>query len=243
MANYEGDGSLLPALRPGYVTDVATHDYGSFTIPGKAVVPDALTRPTPPTKRRWLDLGGGKGYWYVEGTFVIERLNEAYNLPGEHNWWTTVAHQEVSAPDDDNRVEVLVAIRLFVPGGPVAGILGIGSDKYYPKAKADSLVNTLLAAETRALKRAARYLGIGLDVNENPNEGAQLDALRETVNGLAANLVEKGKLEEVRETFNTLAPQAIVNDELLTHLITEDQVEPLKKALVVLMRDRVKVAK
>ncbi len=208
---------------------------GEFNrLPGGPIKPEVLSRPTPPTQRKYLAITETKGYYYIEGSYCIECLNEAY---GPGSWWHEITSTQMQEPMENGEVEVVVSLRLFVPGGPVRGIQGLGSDKYRPNNKADSLANTVLSAETRALKRAARFLGIGLDVNENPNEGAAIEAQQKTIEALAKTMIDKGQGDRVVELFRQHATQAVGDDgELRTGLLTEHQLDPLKKAILAEMR-------
>lgn len=207
--------------------DLATLSHGY--IPGEAINEAILSAPTPDSQKKWLDLGGSKGYFYVRGEYVIEVLNKAYG----HKWWHEVEKSWTTPPDEAGHVEVMVSVRLFVPGGPSRGYPGLGSDEF-PKSKVDNLANTYLSAETRALKRAARYLGIGLDVNDNPSEGASVQAAQDTIMALVKNLVQQGKVDEVTKVFLAEAEQAInqLTGEVTPHLLTEHQITPVKKGLL-----------
>lgn len=213
---------------------------GQMYLPGGPLKEEALSRATPDTQKKFLDLGGGKGYNYVEGKYAIDILNEAY---GRGKWWHEVERTFMGPPNDKGEVEVTVALRLFVPGGPVRGIQGLGSDKYRPSNAVDNYANTFLSAETRALKRAARYLGIGLDVNDNPNEGAAIEASQETIMGLVKILIDRGDADRVKEIFAEHAEQVIdsTTGSIRHRLITEGQITPLRKALTAEIR-AVKIA-
>ena len=200
-------------------------------LPGGPIDPSILTSPTPAHQKKWLDLGNGKGYPYIDGAYCVDCLNKAY---GAGAWWFEHTMLREEEPDEQGNIEVVVALKLFVPGGPIRGISGMGSDKYSPRNKVDNLANTILSAETRALKRAARYLGIGLDVNDNPNEGAAIQAQQETIATLVGVVLGRGKKDAVLNIFSTTAPQAvdITSGEVKPGLLTEHQLEPIKKALM-----------
>lgn len=202
-------------------------------LPGEPVDVSVLSQPTPPTQRKYLAISESKGFYYVDGSYVIEMLNKAY---GPGRWWSEITSVDAQEADTGGEVEIVVSLRLFIPGGPVRGLSGLGSDKYRPGNKMDSKANTILSAETRALKRAARWVGIGLDVSDNEKEGAVLEAQQNTISALAKSLVEKGKTEAVVAIFMDKAPQAVTGDEVKPGLLTEFQLDPIKKALMAEMK-------
>ena len=204
-------------------------------LPGQATRPELLSLPTPDSEKKWLDMGNGRGYWYVRGEYVIRMLNEAYDRQ-----WSHEVHQVYKAPaDEKGQIEIIVGLKLYVPGGPAEGYPGLGSDKYRPQNPVDSEANTYLSAETRALKRAARWLGIGLDVNDDPNAGAAIESAQKTIMALAQSLIDQERWPEVKAAFLDIAPQAIDDDaseQLKVYAVTEHQLTPLKKELLGLSR-------
>ena len=202
--------------------------YGLIT--GEPRKPEALAKPTPSTQKRWLDLGGGKGFYYVKIGYVTERLIEAFGP----EWFFDIEKQWTAPPDEKGAQEVIIEGRLYAPGLPVWGIRGIGGSKYLP-SNAKAMYSTAIAsAESIALKNAAKKLGIGIDVNEDPNEGAVVEAKQQSIATIAHTLQQRGKGERVAEIMVNGAPQCFNPDtgEIDPYLIGEDQIDDITKALL-----------
>ena len=209
----------------------APHSFKPYAlIEGKPRSEGSLAKHTPSTQKRWLELGGNKGFFYVKIGYVTERLIEAFGP----EWFFDIERTWSANPDEKGQVEVIIEGRLYAPGLPVWGIRGIGGAKYMPQ-NAKAMYSTAIAsAESVALKNAAKKLGIGIDVNEDPNEGAILEAKQQTIGTIAATLAQRGHGEAVAEILIRLAPQCYnsATGEIDHFLINEDQLDEVTKALL-----------
>lgn len=190
-----------------------------------------LKQATPKTQRKWLDLGNGKGYFYADTKYTLDTLDEAFgNRPGGWVWVTRRA--QINETDDKGQVAVMCTGAIHAPGLPVSGIEGIGMAKYRPQNANDSYAIALASATTRAIKNAAKRLGVAADVNDDPNEANVIEGLQKAIDTLYAGAIKEGHDQEAFKVITRIAPEAIVDGEFDYHAIPERAIDPLKKALI-----------
>ena len=145
-------------------------------------VQNSLGQPTPDSAIKRRDGKGSTKFDYLPAAYVIRRLNEAFG----HVWSFEVLKSEVvrgevvGVPGTDNPVEVVALGRLSYTLGGVPGVrdqYGVQTVEYQtdyaapkvngkaPKSSRPvSLGQAFQGAASRALKKCAESLGIGLDL-------------------------------------------------------------------------------
>jgi len=98
---------------------------------------------------------GGKTFRYIEGGYVIARLNQIFSPIG---WDFDVVNQQVEER------EVIVRCRLEVKDFKTGFSIGKTRTGTKERVAGVPLGDTIKAAETDALKKCASHFGIGLDV-------------------------------------------------------------------------------
>jgi len=98
---------------------------------------------------------GGKTFRYIEGGYVIARLNQIFSPIG---WDFSVVNQQIE------QTEVIVRGRLEVKDFKTGYSIGKTRTGTKERVAGITLGDTIKAAETDALKKCASHFGIGLDV-------------------------------------------------------------------------------
>ncbi len=98
---------------------------------------------------------GGKTFHYIEGGYVIARLNQIFSPIG---WDFDVVNQQIE-PN-----EVIIRGRLTIKDFKTGFSIGKTRTGTKERMAGISLGDTIKAAETDSLKKCASHLGIGLDV-------------------------------------------------------------------------------
>lgn len=119
---------------------------------------DVLTRPFGREEVRHRPGRAGESVVYVEGHLVVARLLEAF----EEGF--SFAVQEYKILDD----EVLVLARITAGGVEKMAFGGSAITRARDDRRPVSLVDDIKAAETDAIKRAARLFGVALTLHSSP---------------------------------------------------------------------------
>lgn len=213
----DGDGvsSILPSV---YINPIPIPD-------GWVVKHEALSRRTPKEKI----FLHPKGFPFIQISYVIERLNDAY---GPGHWTFKKTAVILGEPGDKGQLEVTVEGLLFGPD-LIAPIYGIGGAFFYPKNSGATKSATTAAAESIALKNAAKKLGIGSDVNDASDDGDEVVLLAQnTCVTLYEQLVEKGAKDKAIEAVtSTGAADALKDGSLVGLLVNPDVVKRLQEQL------------
>ena len=198
----------------------------------------ALLRATSKGEKRWMftNRQRGEGYWYLSADDVKRRLNDAYG-PGVWSFYTTEAHRHsarrILRDDDGKDVEsfvVTVEGWLRAPFILEPGLKGVGQGVFFPSSRRATAANTIATAESEALKSAAKHLGIGLDLKDDPG-AAKLEADRKTLENMVKALQKQG--HEVGKLVMQEAPEAWnKKDGVLYHMLDAVQIEGLREKLM-----------
>lgn len=208
----------------------------SFT-PGEPKNVKALDALTPEIEKRYLEIEKGKPIPFIRINYAYRKAIEAFG----REWALYPVRITAMDPDDEGKVEIIYEGVFKAPGLPIEGIYCVGGDKYQPKNKMASYANTIKSARADALKDAMRFLGLALDVRDDPKDGAQLEKLQITLNVLVRALGEAGKGDQVKAAIVEHAPQALDGETFLYFHVTDGQLDPLKRALLNLSKEPVKV--
>ena len=183
-----------------------------------------------------------KGFLYISIGYVVEKLNTAF---GAGHWYFERTNVIVDEPRElmNSKKQPYISQEIMVEGyirapGLAGSILGIGSAFYLPNS-GNPKSSTIAAAETIALKNAARKLGIGVDIRDlsDDDEGAAdaIEADQKTAETMFNQLVSLGNAESAIKIVKEMAPEALKDDKLLGMLIPESKAQPLREALVAAM--------
>ena len=125
---------------------------------------------------------GGKKFHYIEGGYVIARLNQIFSPIG---WDFDVVNQQIEP------MEVIIRGRLTIKDFKTGFSIGKTRTGTKDRVTGVSLGDTIKAAETDSLKKCASHLGIGLDVywqqldlsEDNPTNSAPKATIAVTEQG------------------------------------------------------------
>lgn len=204
---------------------------GEFQIVPGDSDPTKLLADIPDTQIGTIEYGG-KTTPHVKINYVYKRLTEALGV-----WFFETNNISYMPPDEKGQVEVMVFGVLKAAGLPVGGVPGIGSDKFMPQNVNATVGNTIKTARADAVKDAARFLGLGLNVRDDPKLNALIERRQNTIKTIADDLTNNGKGEEVISAITELAPQALSEDgTFLANLLTEEQLDKVQKGLLSVAR-------
>lgn len=226
--------TLLPLTPPSAVYIPAPYE-------GYEVNKQALVRASGKGEKSWLYTNRAKaeGYWYVSVDVVKKRLNEAYG-PGIWSFFTTEAHRRSARRlqlDDSGKetesIVVTVEGWLRAPYILEPGIKGVGQGTFFPNSRRATAANTIATAESEALKSAAKFLGIGLDLKEDPAI-AKTEAARKTLENIIKAMVKQpGVEDQVNKLVAKLAPEAFSKKEgIMYYMLDAEQVETVSEAVM-----------
>lgn len=144
---------------------------------------------------------GGKTFRYIEGGYVIARLNQIFSPIG---WDFSILNQQIEPQ------EVIVRGRLEVKDFKTGFSIGKTRTGTKERVAGITLGDTIKAAETDSLKKCASHFGIGLDVYWQ-----QLD--EDKLNGTTkAPKIIMGK--SVEKYVQPSSPNATISREKLTKM-------------------------
>lgn len=194
----------------------------------------ALSKPTPKSKRKI----HFKGYPYIEIDYVKQRLNEYADFG---RWTFTITKRELGREwtqlvgrekTPKKYIEAIVGGWLLAPD--IIPTYGEGSAPWAQDDQGDprfSMATAWNSAESAALKSAAKKLGIGADIREDPESNTELKGFQTTCVTMFTILVSDGKEDKALSIVKKHAPTALTGKTLVADAISEDVVDDLMQAL------------
>ena len=208
-----------------------TSNTGEFYLaPGDPDL-DLLLVDVPDTQVGMIEYGG-KPSPYLKINYVYKRLTEALGL-----WHFDIQETLTMPPDEKGDVELVLFGVLKAGGLPLGGVPGIGADKYRPSSNAAMVANAIKTARADAIKDAARFLGLGLNVRDDPKLGSLIERKQNTIKAILDDLTANGKGEAALKAILDLSSQSInAEGQFLPNLVSEEQLDKVQKALIALAR-------
>ena len=213
-----------------YKNQLPTESTGEYYLAPGEVKLELLYADVPDTQIGMIEYAG-KPSPYIKVNYAYKRLTEALGP-----WHFEIQNYITTPPDEKGEVEMIVFGVLKAGGLPLGGVPGIGSHKY--RANAASMIGNLIKiARADAVKDAARFLGLGLNVRDDPKLDSLIERKQSTLKAILDDLTENGKGEAGLQAIGTTAPQAInAQGQFLHNLVSEEQLDKVQKALIALAR-------